>query len=54
MAMVRGSTINIAYSLLLIYLMVVMDSLLLRCASRMVIPIASRLDYLHPDVLLVR
>jgi hypothetical protein len=51
MVMVCGSTINIAYSLLLIYLMVVMDSLLLRCASRMVIPIASRLDYLHRRVL---
>jgi hypothetical protein len=45
MVMVCGSTINIAYSLLLIYLMVVMDLLLLRCVSGMVIPIVLELAH---------
>lgn len=45
MVMVCGSTINIVYSLLPIYLMVVMDLLLLRCVSEMVIPIV--LDLAH-------
>ena len=45
MAMVCGSAINIVYSLLLIYLMVVMDLLLLRCVSGMVILIVLELAH---------